>query len=103
MTIYTILEGQGGMDMIPMLLIMAVFFLFMIWPQMRKQKKAKAHLESLGKGDKIVTSGGIHGKITTVADTHFVIEVEEGKLRIEKSAVSMELTQAHYPAATESK
>lgn len=89
--------------MLPMLLIMAVFFLFMIWPQMRKQKKAKAHLESLGKGDKIVTSGGIHGKIITVADSHFIIEVEEGKLRVEKSAVSMELTQAQYPVASESK
>ena len=89
--------------MLPMLLIMAVFFLFMIWPQMRKQKKAKAHLESLGKGDKIVTSGGIHGKIITVADSHFILEVEEGKLRVEKSAVSMELTQAHYPEASESK
>jgi len=91
------------MDMIPMLLIMAVFFLFMIWPQMRKQKKAKAHMESLKKGDKIVTSGGIHGKISSVADTHFIIEVEEGKLRIEKSAVSMEMTQAHYPASEETK
>jgi len=103
MTTFTILQGQGGMDMLPMLLIMAVFFLFMIWPQMRKQKKAKAHLESLGKGNKIVTSGGIHGKIITVADSHFILEVEEGKLRVEKSAVSMELTQAHYPVASESK
>lgn len=85
--------------MVMMLLIMGVFFVFMIWPQMRKQKKAKTYMESLVKGDKIVTTGGIHGKITSVTDTHFVIELEEGKAKIEKSAVSMELTQAAYPQA----
>jgi len=98
-----LLQGQpgagGGSQMVMMLLIMGVFFVFMIWPQMRKQKKAKTYMESLVKGDKIVTTGGIHGKITSVADGHFVIEMEEGKAKIEKSAVSMELTQAAYPPA----
>jgi preprotein translocase subunit YajC len=95
----TILQGQAGggaSQMVMMLLIMGVFFVFMIWPQMRKQKKAKTYMESLVKGDKIVTTGGIHGKITSITDTHFVIELEEGKAKIEKSAVSMELTQAAY-------
>lgn len=85
--------------MVMMVLIMGVFFVFMIWPQMRKQKKAKAYMESLVKGDKIVTTGGIHGKITSVTEGHFVIEMEEGKAKIEKSAVSMDLTQAAYPQA----
>lgn len=84
--------------MVMMLLIMGVFFVFMILPQMRKQKKAKAYMESLEKGNKVVTTGGIHGKIVVVSDAHFVIEMEEGKAKIEKSAVSMELTQASYPA-----
>lgn len=94
-----ILQAQsgGGSQMVMMLLIMAVFFVFMIWPQMRKQKKAKAYMESLKKGDRVVTTGGIHGKIGVVADTHFVIEMEDGKAKIEKSAVSMEYTQAAYP------
>jgi len=94
-----ILQAQsgGGSQMVMMLLIMAVFFVFMIWPQMRKQKKAKAYMESLKKGDRVVTTGGIHGKIGVVADTHFVIEMEAGKAKIEKSAVSMEYTQAAYP------
>ncbi len=83
--------------MVMMLLIMAVFFVFMIWPQMRKQKKAKTYMESLKKGDRIVTTGGIHGKIGVIADTYFVIDMEEGKAKIEKSAVSMEYTQAAYP------
>jgi len=90
-----LLQGQpgagGGSQLVMMVLIMGVFFVFMIWPQMRRQKKAKAYMESLVKGDKIVTTGGIHGKITWVT--------EEGKAKIEKSAVSMELTQAAYPQA----
>jgi len=98
-----LLQGQpgagSGSQMVMMVLIMGVFFVFMIWPQMRKQKKAKAYMESLVKGDKIVTTGGIHGKITSVTEGHFVIEMEEGKAKIEKSAVSMELTQAAYPQA----
>lgn len=95
-----ILQGQSGgsSQLVMMLLIMGVFFVFMILPQMRKQKKAKTYMETLEKGNKIVTTGGIHGKIVTIADTHFVIEMEEGKAKIEKSAVSMELTQAAYPA-----
>jgi preprotein translocase subunit YajC len=98
-----LLQGQpgagGASQMVMMLLIMGVFFVFMIWPQMRKQKKAKTHMESLAKGDKIVTTGGVHGKITSIGETHFVIEMEEGKAKIEKTAVSMELTQAAYPAS----
>ncbi len=98
-----LLQGQpgagGASQMVMMLLIMGVFFVFMIWPQMRKQKKAKTYMESLAKGDKIVTTGGVHGKITSIGETHFVIEMEEGKAKIEKTAVSMELTQAAYPAS----
>jgi preprotein translocase subunit YajC len=56
-------------------------------------------MESLAKGDKIVTTGGVHGKITSIGEAHFVIEMEEGKAKIEKTAVSMELTQAAYPAS----
>jgi preprotein translocase subunit YajC len=81
---------QGGFaSLIPMVLIIVIFYFFMIRPQMKKAKDAKKFRESLSKGDKIVTIGGIHGKITDVAETTFIIETEGGaKLRIEKSAVS---------------
>ena len=81
---------QGGVaSLIPMILIIVIFYFFMIRPQMKKAKEAKKFRESLSKGDKIVTIGGIHGKITDVAETTFIIETEGGaKLRIEKSAVS---------------
>lgn len=92
-------KGGGLKDMLPLLLIMAVFFFFMIWPQMRKQKKAKAYLSELGKGDHVVTTGGIHGKIVNAGDTTFTLETEEGKMKVEKVAVSMEMTMAAYPKA----
>lgn len=82
-------QQSGLASLIPMVLIIVVFYFFMIRPQMKKAKEAKKFRESLNKGDKIITIGGIHGKITEVAETTFVIETEGGaKLRIEKSAVS---------------
>ena len=88
-------EGsQGFMSLLPLLLIIVVFYFFFIRPQMRKAKDERKYREALKKGDKIVTIGGIHGKITDVQETTFMIEVEDGhKLKIEKSAVALSGTQ----------
>lgn len=85
-------EGSGGFSsFIPLILIVLVFYLFFIRPQMRKNKEMKKYRASIGKGDKIITIGGIHGKIVEVQETTFIIEVEgQNKLKIEKSAVSMD-------------
>lgn len=90
-----------GLDFMPLLLILGVFFFFIIWPQMRKQKKAKNYLSQLKKGDRIVTTGGLHGKLTSITDTYFIIEMEEGSAKIEKGAVSMEMTMAAYKPVVE--
>lgn len=84
--------GGGGFEQLIFLgLIVLVFYFFMIRPQLKKAKEQKKYRESLQKGDKVVTIGGIHGKIAEIADATFVIEVEGGmKLRVEKSAVSMD-------------
>ncbi len=84
--------ASGGLgQFIPLVLIIVVFYFFMIRPQMKKSKDQKKFRENIAKGDKIVTIGGIHGKIADVQDTTFIIEVEGGhKLKIEKSAVSMD-------------
>lgn len=83
---------SGGISQIVMLvLIVVVFYFFMIRPQMKKQKEAKKFVEAIKKGDKVVTIGGIFGKIVEVQETAYVIEVEGGnRLKILKSAVSME-------------
>ena len=86
-------DGQGGgiMSLLPIFLIIIVFYFFMIRPQMKKAKDQKKFRENIKKGDKIITIGGIHGKIVEIQDTTFTIEVEGGnKLKIEKAAVSMD-------------
>jgi len=60
----------------------------MIRPQMKKQKELKNFRANLKAGDKIVTIGGIHGKILEVTDTTVLVQTEGAKIRFEKSAVS---------------
>jgi preprotein translocase subunit YajC len=76
---------------IPLVLIIVVFYFFMIRPQLKKTKEQKKFRENIKVGDKIVTIGGIHGKISDIQDTTFMITVEGGvKLKLEKNAVSMD-------------
>ncbi len=69
-------------------LMVLVFYFFMIRPQMKKQKELKKFREGLKAGDKIVSIGGIHGKILEVSDSTVLVQSEGTKLRLEKSAVS---------------
>lgn len=86
---------------LPMLLIIVVFYFFMIRPQMKKAKDQKKYVEELKKGDKVITTSGIHGKIVEMNDTTFLIEVESGtKIRFEKSSVSQEASKALNQSAT---
>lgn len=84
-------EGGGASFFIMIILMIVVFYFFMIRPQMKKSKDQKKFREGLKKGDKIITIGGIHGKILEVQETTLIIETEGlGKLRIEKSAAAMD-------------
>ena len=72
-------------------LLMVVFYFFMIRPQQKKAKDARKFRESLQKGSKVITIGGIHGKVVELADKTVLLEVDSGtKLRIERSAISMD-------------
>jgi preprotein translocase subunit YajC len=80
----------GGMNMtlLMMVAIFAVFYFFMIRPQQKKQKELQKSREAMKSGDKVVTSGGIHGRIREVGDTWFLVEVADGiKLKFEKGSV----------------
>ena len=79
-------------EIIPILLIFVVMFVFMILPQQRKIKKEKEFESSLKSGDKIITKSGFHGKVAEMTETTVVIETMSGKLKIEKSAISMEMS-----------
>jgi len=69
--------------------VLLIFYFFMIRPQQKKQKQAIAFRESLAKGNKVVTIGGVHGKVETVKDKTVIIVTEGGgKLKVDKSAIS---------------
>lgn len=80
-------------SMLPYLLMFVVMFVFLILPQQRKIKKEKEFESALKVGDKVITKSGIHGKIAEIADTTVVIETMAGKIKMEKSAISQELSQ----------
>ena len=76
------------MDLLLPILVIVVFYFFMIRPQMKRQKELKNFRENLTVGDKVVTTGGIHGKILEIADTTVLLSCESStKLRIEKTAL----------------
>ncbi len=84
-------EGGGLLSFLPLILIILVFYLFFIRPQMKRSKDQRKFREALEKGQKVVTIGGIHGKILEVKDTYVLLEVEgQNKLKVEKSAIAMD-------------
>ncbi len=87
------MEGLGGQ--LPFILLMfVVIFFFMILPAQRRQKKEKNFMNNLKKGDNIITKSGIHAKVGDINndDNTCVIDTQAGKIKIEKSAISLELS-----------
>jgi preprotein translocase subunit YajC len=81
--------GGSGMSTLIMLAGMfGIMYLFMIRPQMKRQKEAKAFRDAVKKGDQVVTIGGVHGKVVSVSEKTVVLEFESGKARVDKSALS---------------
>jgi preprotein translocase subunit YajC len=103
MTIFLQTSGSGGIGnfiMIPLMLL--IIYLFMIRPQIRRQKKEKEFQTSIVKGAKVVTTSGIHGKIVELLDDTCVIETGAGKIKFERSAISMELSKKYATPAVKS-
>jgi len=86
--------GLGIQQLVVFGLIAIVFYFFMIRPQVKKQKDQKKYVNELKKGDKVVTTAGIHGRIIDLNDTTFLVEVDNGKIRFDKSAISLEASKA---------
>ena len=77
----------------PLILMFLVVYLFMIRPQLRRQKKEKKFAQDLKKGDRIVTKSGLHAKILNLNDDGTcIVETGAGKMKFERSAISMELS-----------
>lgn len=94
-----LLMAQGGgqqnslWSFIPMILIFVVIYFFMIRPQQKKQKELTVYRDAIQSGDKIITTGGIYGKVVSLKDTTVIIEVEDRtKIKIDKSAILKDMT-----------
>ena len=79
----------GGMSFILMIVAMiAIFYFFIIGPQQKKQKKINAFRESLKKGDKVMTAGGIYGRIREIKDTYILLEIDNNvTIKIDKNSI----------------
>lgn len=95
-------EQSGGSAWSGMVMIVAmivIFYFFMIRPQNKKQKELKKARESMKKGDKIVSAGGIHGRIKELKDNVVMMEVAPGVvIKIDKASVFADPTPASAPA-----
>ena len=96
MTLNFFLQSAGAGNMLPYLLAMfAIMYFFMIRPQLKRQKNEKNFQSSIKKGDKIITTSGIHGKIIEFNDKDktCIIETSAGRIKFESSAISMEMSK----------
>lgn len=90
-------EGGGGMmNLVMISLIFVVFYFFMIRPQQKKMKEANKFRDEIKKGQRIVTTSGIHGKIVEISDAFFMVDMGGVKVKMDKSAISLESTHAAY-------
>lgn len=79
----------------PLILLLVVFYFFMLRPQMNRAKKEKKFAAELKKGNKVITKSGMHGKVVELndKDNSCVIETLAGKIKFDRSAISMEMSQ----------
>jgi len=85
--------GGGSGFLIMMALVFVVMYMFMIRPQQKRQKELRKFRESLQKGDKVVTSGGIYGTIVEIKDMYVLVEVDQNvRLRFDKSCILKDMT-----------
>ncbi len=93
-TILLMSQPANGQKQSPMMsilflvLIVVVFYFFMIRPQVKKQKEVRKFREALKKGDKVITTGGMYGKISDIKETHALIEIApEIRVKVDLSAI----------------
>ena len=76
------------MSMLPLVLMFVVLYFVMIRPQMKKQKEHRAMVEALAKGDEVVTSGGVLGKVSKLGDSYLGVEIANGvEIQVQRGAV----------------
>ena len=81
------------MQIIMLGLMVVVFYFFLIRPQQKKQKELREFRKNIQTGDKVITIGGVHGKVLEITDTTVLISSEATKIRFEKSAISQQVAE----------
>ena len=86
---------EGLSSFAPFILMFAVVYFFMIAPQMKRAKQEKKFAAELKRGDRVITKSGMHGKVIDLndKDSSCVIETGAGKIKFERSAISMEMSK----------
>ena len=75
-------------SMLPLVLMFVVLYFVMIRPQMKRQKEAKAMIDALAKGDEVVTTGGMLGKIAKIGESYLTVEIASGiEIQVQRGAV----------------
>lgn len=94
------LFGGSGQMILMLILFVAIFYFFMIRPQQKRQKELQRQRNSMSKGDKVITAGGIHGVIREVREKDFMIEIANGvNIRIDKGSVYVSAQEAETDMA----
>lgn len=93
------------MDILPFVAMFAVVYFFMIAPQMKRAKQEKKFAAELKRGDRVITKSGMHGKVIELndKDQSCVVETMAGKIKFERSAISMEMSKKLNAPATTTK
>ena len=92
-------EQNPIMSFLSIILIFVVFYFFMIRPQMKRQKELRNFRDALQKGDKVVTTGGLYGKVHEVADYYVMLEIaHDVKIKVDKAAIIKDMADAQQPA-----
>lgn len=89
--------GDGLLSLLPLVLMFVVLYFIMIRPQMKRQKEHKAMIEAIAKGDEVVTSGGLVGRVAKLGDSFIHVEVANGvELQVQRNAVIQVLPKGTY-------
>jgi preprotein translocase subunit YajC len=92
--------SAGMLEFLPLLVLFVVFYFMLIRPQMKRQKEHKQMVEALSKGDEIVTSGGIAGKIIEVGESFLTIEIAKGtEVKVQRQAIGAVLPKGTLKTA----
>jgi preprotein translocase subunit YajC len=89
--------GAGFIELLPLLIVFMLLYLIMVRPQAKRQKEHKKMVEALGKGDEVVTNGGLLGRINEIGENFIVLEVADGiEVKVQRQSISATMPKGTY-------